>query len=130
MSRFTCLPGYTFCRNLFCSQRKCRIFRVFLVQSCINRHMVGLIINPVCGLISQQPGPIKMRQVTRCHWSYIRNYNRIHYLVFIHFSDTIGCGKISDSPDILYMRSFSSLIKFAGYNHPKVSCTYNRKYSL
>ena len=42
--------------------------------------MVGLLINPVSGLIAQQPGPIKMRQVTRCHWSYIRNYNRIHYV--------------------------------------------------
>ena len=43
-----------------------------------NHTMVGLVINPVYGPISQQPGPIKMRQVTRHLWSYIRNYNRIH----------------------------------------------------
>ena len=59
MSRFTCLPGYTLCRQpIFLSQRKCRIFRVFLLHTCIDHHMVGLIINPVCGLITQQPGPI------------------------------------------------------------------------
>ena len=44
-----------------------------------NRPMVGLVINPVYWLISQQPGPIKMRQATRYLWSYIRNYNRIHH---------------------------------------------------
>ena len=44
-----------------------------------NHTMVGLVINPVYWLISQQPGPIKMRQATRYPWSYIRNYNRIHY---------------------------------------------------
>ena len=44
-----------------------------------NRTMVGLVINPVYWLISQQPGPIQMHQATRYHWSYIRNYNRIHY---------------------------------------------------
>ena len=44
-----------------------------------NLTMVGLVINPVYWLISQQPGPIKMRQATRYHLSYIRNYNRIHY---------------------------------------------------
>ena len=38
--------------------------------------------------------------------------------------------KISASPSIVYMRSFSSLITFAGYNYPKVRYTYNRKYSL
>ena len=42
-------------------------------------NMAGLTINPVYGLISQQPGPIKMRQATWYPWSYIRNYNRIHY---------------------------------------------------
>ena len=41
--------------------------------------MAGLTINPVYGPISQQPGPIKMHQATRYPWSYIRNYNRIHY---------------------------------------------------
>ena len=44
-----------------------------------NRPMVGLVINSVYLLISQQPGPIKMCQATRYLWSYIRNYNRIHY---------------------------------------------------
>ena len=44
-----------------------------------NHIKVGLVIDPVDGPISQQPGPIKMRQVTRYLWSYIRNYNRIHY---------------------------------------------------
>ena len=44
-----------------------------------NHSMVGLMINPVYGPISQQPGPIKMHQATRYLWSYIRNYNRIHY---------------------------------------------------
>ena len=37
-------------------------------------------------------------------------------------------GKNNASPSIVYMRSFSSLITFAGYNHPKVRYTYNRKY--
>ena len=103
MSRFT-LPTWFIhsVGNLFLSQRKCRIFRVFLLHTCINRHMVGLIINPVCGLITQQPGPIKMRQVTRCHWSYIRNYNRNTLLVFIHFSDTIEWGKKYPLHPILY----------------------------
>ena len=44
-----------------------------------NHIKVGLVINPVDGPISQRPGPIKMHQVTRFLWSYIRNYNRIHY---------------------------------------------------
>ena len=41
--------------------------------------MVGLTINPVFRLISQQPGPIKMCQATRHPWSYICNYNQINY---------------------------------------------------
>ena len=45
----------------------------------LNHNIAGLTINPVYGLISQQPGPIKMCQATRYPWSYIRNYNRIHY---------------------------------------------------
>ena len=44
-----------------------------------NHTMVRLMINPVYGPISQQPGPIKMCQATRYPCSYIRNYNRIHY---------------------------------------------------
>ena len=44
-----------------------------------NHIKVGLVIDPVDGPISQQPGPIKMHRVTRYLWSYIRNYNRIHY---------------------------------------------------
>ena len=82
MSRFTCLPGYTINLQHTWSQRKCNIFCVFLLHislHVLNRIMVGLMINPVFWLITQQPGPIKMRQVTRYHWSYIRNYNRIHY---------------------------------------------------
>ena len=54
-------------------------FPVSLTLHVFNHTMVGLVINPVYGLISQQPGPIKMRQATRYLWSYIRNYNRIHY---------------------------------------------------
>ena len=45
----------------------------------LNHNMAGLTINPVYGPISQQPGLIKMRQATRYPWSYIHNYNWIHY---------------------------------------------------
>ena len=58
------------------------IFFTFPVACCMHvfsLNMAGLTINPVYGFISQQPGPIKMRQATRYPWSYIRNYNRIHY---------------------------------------------------
>ena len=59
-----------------------RIFFTFPVACSMHvfsLNMAGLTINPVYGFISQQPGPIKMRQATRYPWSYIRNYNRIHY---------------------------------------------------
>ena len=82
MSRFRCLAGYTVILQHTSSQQKCNIFRVFLLHTSsrvLNHLMVGLLINPVSWLITQQPGPIKMRQVTRYHWSYIHNYNRIHY---------------------------------------------------
>ena len=56
------------------------IFRISIFHhSHIKPCMVGLMINPVDGPIAQQPGPIKMHQVTRYLWSYIRNYNRINY---------------------------------------------------
>ena len=54
-------------------------FPVAHIIHVFNHIMVGLMINPVYGPISQQPGPIKMRQATRYLWSYIRNYNPIHY---------------------------------------------------
>ena len=50
-------------------------FALFPTIHVFNPSMVGLMINPVYGPIAQQPGPIKMRQVTRYLWSYIRNYN-------------------------------------------------------
>ena len=77
-----CLPGYTLILQHTLSQQKCDIFRVICcghLRAYCNRLMVGLLINPVSWLISQQPGPIKMRQATRYHWTYIRNYNRIHH---------------------------------------------------
>ena len=55
------------------------VFPVAHTMRVFNHTMVGLMINPVNGPISQQPGPIKMRQATRYLWNYIRNYNRIHY---------------------------------------------------
>ena len=54
-------------------------FPVACITHVFNHTMVGLMINPVYGPISQQPGPIKICQATRYLWSYIRNYNRIHY---------------------------------------------------
>ena len=54
-------------------------FPVSHTMHVFNRTMVGLVINPVYGPISQQPGPIKICQATRYLWSYIHNYNRIHY---------------------------------------------------
>ena len=54
-------------------------FPVSPTMHVLNHNMAGLTINPVYRPISQQPGPIKMRQATRYPWSYIRNYNRIHY---------------------------------------------------
>ena len=78
-----CLPGYTFTLiNIIDPNENFSIFRIFLLRTSLhvfNHLMVGLMINPVYWLISQQPGPIKMHQATRYHWSYIRNYNRIHY---------------------------------------------------
>ena len=53
-------------------------FPVSHTMHVFNHTMVDLVINPVYGLISQQPGPIKMRQATRYLWSYICNYNRIY----------------------------------------------------
>ena len=55
------------------------MFPVSLSLHVFNHIMVGLVINPVHGPISQQPGPIKMCQATKYPWSYIRNYNQIHY---------------------------------------------------
>ena len=54
-------------------------FPVAHTMHILNHNMAGLTINPVYRPISQQPGPIKMHQATRYPWSYIRNYNWIHY---------------------------------------------------
>ena len=54
-------------------------FPVACAVPVFNHNMAGLTINPVYRPISQQPGPMKMHQATRYPWSYIRNYNQIHY---------------------------------------------------
>ena len=82
VTRLTCLPGYTFKSTTYLILTKMCHFSAFhnvAVAYMCNHPMVGLVINPVYWLMAQQPGPIKMRQATRYLWSYIRNYNRIHY---------------------------------------------------
>ena len=79
-----CLPGYMSVNNILNLMKDDYFasfftFPVVHTMHILNRNMGGLMINPVYGPISQQPGPIKMHQATRYPWSYIRNYNGIHY---------------------------------------------------
>ena len=82
--RFTCLPGYISIINILSLTKDDYVASLFAfpvahTMHVLNHNMAGLTINPVDRPITQQPGPIKMRQATRYPWSYIRNYNRIHY---------------------------------------------------
>ena len=83
------------------------------MQVC-NHTMVGLVINPVYGPISQQPGPIKMHQATRYLWSYICNYNRTIISVYTPLRYH-RVRVICSSPGIMYMRSFGSIWLYLQY---------------
>ena len=80
-----CLPCYTLIQQHIFKPNKIVHFVSFFtfpvahIMHVSNHTVVGLVINPVYRPISQQPGPIKMHQATRYLWSYIHNYNRIHY---------------------------------------------------
>ena len=48
-------------------------FPVACTMHIFNHNMAGLMINPVYGLISQQPAPMKMCQATRYPWISLMN---------------------------------------------------------
>ena len=115
-----CLPGYTLLQQHMFKPNKNVLFVSFFIfpvahiMHVFNHTMVGLVINPVYRPISQQPGPIKMRQATRYLWSYIRNY--IGYIISVYTPlQYHRMRAICSSSGIMYMGSIGSIWLYLQY---------------